>query len=79
MSVLRMHGQSYTLLVMAKKLPNRSTDAVVYVYCSRDEKKILEQAAAARVKDIEGAELPVYKFVLQAALEKAGKVLGDER
>lgn len=56
---------------------NRSTDSVVYVYCSAAQKKQLEDAAARLVAEagIPGANLPTYQFVLQAALEKAEKVL----
>jgi uncharacterized protein (DUF1778 family) len=57
------------------KKPNRSTDAVVYVYLSSDQKAQLEKAAAKAVEAIPGAQLPTYQFVLQAALEKAQQIL----
>ena len=61
--------------VVPKKPPNRSTDAVVYVYCTTEQKQVLEKAAAKAVEAIPGAKLPVYTFVLQAALEKAVDLL----
>jgi hypothetical protein len=39
----------------------------------------LERAAAKQVEGIPGAKLPVYAFVLEAALEKARKVLKEDR
>jgi uncharacterized protein (DUF1778 family) len=73
---LRRLGDGPIVLAVAQKKPNRSTDAVVYVYCSAEQKAQLEKAAAKVVEGIPGAQLPTYQFVLQAALEKAAKVLG---
>jgi hypothetical protein len=63
---------------MAKSKPVRSTDAVVYVYCSAADKKLLEDAAEKLVEAIPGAKMPVYSFVLEAALERARGVLGKK-
>ena len=44
------------------------------MYCSPEEKRALEQAAALRVASIPGAKLPTYRFVLQAALAEAKRL-----
>jgi uncharacterized protein (DUF1778 family) len=60
------------------KAAGRTTDAVVYVYLQQAEKDLLERAAAYAVRGIPGAKLPVYRFVLEAALAQArGLLKGD--
>jgi hypothetical protein len=63
---------------MAKPLKTsrpKGAEAVVFVYCSPAQKEALEAAAAKLVAQIPGANLPTYRFVLQAAL-KAARELG---
>jgi hypothetical protein len=74
---LRNPADAYSFVDMAKRPPpNRSTDAIVYVYCSKAEKAFLEAAAEKLVAGIPGAEIPLYKFVLQSALKRAEEALG---
>lgn len=60
-----------------RKAANRTTDAVVYVYLQRADKELLERAAAYAVRGIPGAKLPVYRFVLEAALAQARGLLKE--
>jgi len=57
--------------------PNRSTTASIFIRCQPEEKAALEAAAAKQAAELPGARLPVHRFVLVAALEKA-KGLGFE-
>ena len=60
---------------MARK-PNRSTDTSILVRCTEAEKSAIERAAERAEEDLPGgARLPVYAFVLSAALDRA-KALG---
>lgn len=49
---------------------------MVYVYCSPEEKRTLERAAAQRASNVAGAKLPVHVYVLAAALDEARRELG---
>lgn len=57
-----------------KKPPNRSTNKVVYVYCTEEQLKLLKEAATKSVEDIPWAVAPLYQFVLQAALKEAKEI-----
>jgi uncharacterized protein (DUF1778 family) len=60
--------------VAAKNKP-----AILYVYATPEQKAFIEKAAEAEVKGIAGAKVPTSAFVLEGALERAEKVLGQRR
>jgi hypothetical protein len=54
----------------------KGAESVIFVYCSPEQKEALQAAAAKLVAAVPGAKLPVYRFLLEAGLKEAERVLG---
>jgi hypothetical protein len=54
----------------------KGAEAVVFVYCTPEQKEALQAAAAKLVAAVPGAKLPLYRFLLEAGLKEAERVLG---
>lgn len=62
-----------------KKLPNRTAKASFLLRCSEEERQLVEKAVERIQEGLGyGAKLTINGFLLDAAVEKARKVLGEK-